>query len=210
MNNNPKNIDDILKNSLSDYLSPPSQTVRKSMSEKIKIFNFFRFYPGKFNVFYLSGIIILIFFIAGIVLSDDNKTPEHYKTPETNNVHTEEKLINKQKEEIKKEKIISETELSKKEQAEKSYNPEFNDTKQKEETSIIKKSEKKQENIDEKILTDTTKHKEYTEIEPNIESHDKHKKEIIYDTIIDTKKEIITDTVREEVQKTIRKRRGRR
>jgi len=58
MKTNSGNIDNLLRNSLENFSSQPATSVRANVSLKIKKFNFFKFNPGSFNVFYLSTLII--------------------------------------------------------------------------------------------------------------------------------------------------------
>lgn len=58
MKTNSENIDNLLRNSLENYSSQPASSVRANVSLKVKKFNFFKFNPGSFNVFYLSTLIL--------------------------------------------------------------------------------------------------------------------------------------------------------
>jgi hypothetical protein len=53
------NIDDFLKDSLTDYSAPTSEYVKLQMAKKIKRFNFLKFNLGSFNIFYLGAVVII-------------------------------------------------------------------------------------------------------------------------------------------------------
>jgi hypothetical protein len=58
MSNNYNNIDDLLRESFDDFSSAPSPEVRAKVSAKVKMFNFLRFNPSSFNIFYTLALVI--------------------------------------------------------------------------------------------------------------------------------------------------------
>lgn len=91
---NKNNIDDLLNKSFENFEAPVSQNLRLQMSKKVVKFNFFKFNPGTFNIFYLAPVIIgaSIMLVVGINSLNDN-TNEH-TTSDIINIETENHISN--------------------------------------------------------------------------------------------------------------------
>ncbi len=220
MKTNSKNIDNLLRDSLENYSSQPAANVRASISFRAKKFNFFKFNPGSFNVFYLStlmlGISAIISFSLGLFENESTtiETKQNIEIKETtkdlnttyNNEITEENIETTIATEtpntpINTRNYSTQTENNQFEQIETSnkiIEEPIIDIENAEsltetgiiETEIVANSDEKNDPISNESQNTT--------------------KTIIYDTVTNTNHVSIVDTVKTEVRETVKIKRPRR
>jgi len=215
---NKNNIDDLLNKSFENFEAPVSQNLRMQMSKKVTKFNFFKFNPGTFNVFYLAPVIIgaSIMLVVGINSLNDN-TNENI-TSDINNakIQNDNKTISNQ--EIENEIKLSEENLN----TQNEYTETTESTLKKEtifdqssqENTTIYNLELPDTNIEEEIIeenitektiedTDSNTDKGVDQTEPFITKSETDI-EIVYDTIVSNQTITVKDTVRTVVNETVK------
>ncbi len=194
MSKNINNIDDLLRDSFEDFSSEPSPAVRSKVSAMVRSFNFFKFNLGSFNVFYLAALILgttlILSFSTGLFSSGKERD-----------------VINKKTEQKKITTVESETNEDKSGQDKPVIEKEQNSLK----NAIVKtksvsgSSVSISKNIGEVENLNTTETKPgVTRIEiKSSDSSESNERLIVHDTIVNTVKIIVTDTIKTEVHQTI-------
>ncbi|HNQ67860.1 MAG TPA: hypothetical protein PKN32_05745 [Bacteroidales bacterium] len=191
MSKNINNIDDLLRDSFEDFSSAPSPDIRAKLSAKLRYFNFFKFNPGSFNIFYLTAIILgttatIVFSIGPQEIKDNPIKPIETEkiiniTPEKNCNTIEGINITS---DFSKNSITNEISID---------NPKSIIS----ETNSSENSTESPENV---FLNDTFINQTEKNDTGNSEVIEKN---VIFDTIINPEKIIITDTVKTEIHKTV-------
>ncbi len=217
---NKNNIDDLLNKSFENFEAPVSQNLRMQMSKKVTRFNFFKFNPGTFNIFYLAPVIIgaSIMLVVGINSLNDN-TNENI-TSDINNakIQNDNKTISNQ--EIENEIELSEENLNtQNEYTETSENTQTNEVvfdQSTQENTTIYNSELPDTNIEEEIIEENITEKTIEESDSNTDkdlnqietkpiiTKSETDIEIVYDTIVSSQTITVTDTVKTVVNETVK------
>jgi len=184
-------IDDLLKENLDEFTSSPTPQVRAKISARIRYFNFLKFNPGSFNIFYLGAIVLGI--SATIVFSNEpqkvKNTEEKVPTIKNTDSIIEEKNI------ITNEDTVINVFMSDQQHKNHVYEETENSEFIKNETieQMTETSDNEHETENSVIAVE----KNDTIIPEAIE------KNFIFDTIITPEIITITDTVKTEVHKTV-------
>ncbi|MDD3740407.1 MAG: hypothetical protein PHH30_04130 [Bacteroidales bacterium] len=187
MSKNINNIDDLLRDSFEDFSSAPSPKIRAKLSAKLRYFNFFKFNPGTFNIFYLTAIILgtSATIIYSTSPSDNNSSKITIKSENLeNNINTKEDTCTFL---LDTEKSISQT----------------NETSVDNSKSVIVKNDTGE---DASISPENVSENEIFIHENEINdsgNSEPIEKSVIFDTIINAEKIVITDTIKTEVHKTV-------
>ncbi|HOZ29729.1 MAG TPA: hypothetical protein PLL66_02330 [Bacteroidales bacterium] len=180
MSKNINNLDDLLRDSFEDFSSAPSPDIRAKLSAKLRYFNFFKFNPGTFNIFYLTAIILgtSATIIYSTSPSDNNSSKITIKSENLENkTSTQEDTCTNL---LYTEKSISQTDEI------------FVDNSK----SVIVKNDTWEdasispENVSENEINDSG-------------NSEPIEKSVIFDTIINAEKIVITDTIKTEIHKTV-------
>jgi len=193
MSKNINNIDDLLRDDFEDFSSDVSPDVRAKVSNAVRSFNFFRFSPGNFNVFYLTAIIIgtsvILSFTTGIFTTGTRETnqtkPNNQKINST--VESSDKTVNSETDVQNNENTLFENKTESQ-----SVFPM---------TKIINSSNTDGNDSQESIFQDGNVETLSNEIVETNSSTEGNK--IVYDTIVETVKVFITDTITNEVHQTV-------
>jgi hypothetical protein len=202
MSNNYNNIDDLLRESFDDFSSAPSPELRAKVSVKVRNFNFFKFNPWSFNIFYLTAIVLgttaIISFSTGAV-GFNNETPIS-----ENSTKTEEKIFDETK-------TVLELPLTKTENNSVEKEIIKNDIAN---NQVLLNHETKTVSNSSSIVieSNSTKNSNASLIEQNeikTPNSTTTEKTIILDTIVETVKIIVVDTVETEVHRTVEVKKNR-
>lgn len=213
-----KNIDNTLNDLLREYEVAPTANERLIISKKVRKYNFLRFSKSNFNIYYLLIILLvsfLLFYHNNLIfdchqedISKSTDKTEIHKKPIHNNDNNimDTDTINTINE-TDSLNIIKDIDMSSVSEKNKKIPDEINkDLNIKTDSTQKILNEKSAQQSDSTIIEETVKNNDINEyVDKN-----KDLTEPVYDTIIETKTEIIIDTVREEVQETIIKRRRQR
>jgi DNA-binding transcriptional regulator YbjK len=202
MSNNYNNIDDLLRESFDDFSSAPSPELRAKVSVKVRHFNFFKFNPWSFNIFYLAAIVLgttaIISFSTGAV-GFNNETPVSEKSTKTEERKSEETktvlelpLTNTENKSVEKEIIKNDIAN--------------NQVILNQETKNVSNTSS---NIIESNLTKNSNVSLLVQNEINTTNSATTEKTIIFDTIVETVKILVVDTVKTEVHRTVEVKKNR-
>jgi hypothetical protein len=195
MSKNINNIDDLLRESFEDFSSAPSPETRAKVSTAVRSFNFFRFSLGNFNIFYMTAIIIggtmILGFTTGIFSSDSEKRYQKQQNNILRDTINESSEINTNN---------SETDVQK------NTNSKYeNNYLEKHNVFSVTKMEtvsNPDESFSQETITNESNGETLTKEvgESNLQSGEN---KIVYDTIVETVKVLITDTITKEVHQTV-------
>lgn len=200
MSRNINNIDDLLRDSFEDFSSAPSPAVRAKVSKSIKNFNFLRFNPGSFNVFYLAAIVLgtsVVVSISAGVFSSGSEHPGTTKNAESGRNSDAEKSVIV----TNSEKIVHDSEIADFEEnieENNNFNVPQTVTDNYSDLNVFEKSVCQSDNSEAEVTVITE-----TDSIPE-------EKLFVFDTIVETVKIVITDTIKTEVRKTVEMKKNRR
>lgn len=197
MSRNINNIDDLLRDSFEDFSSAPSPVIRAKISKSIKNFNFLRFNPGSFNVFYMAAIVLgtsVVVSISTGVFSSEYQYSETIKSTELGkDTATEQSAVVTNFEATLQN--TDEINISEK-NAWKSNN-----------STLKQSSVNNVTDLNASGKSDNFENKSVIITEPNLIQEEKS---FIFDTIVETVKIVVTDTIKTEVRKTVEMKKNRR
>jgi hypothetical protein len=203
MSRNINNIDDLLRDSFEDFSSEPSPAVRAKLSTSVRNFNFLKFNPGSFNVFYLTAIILgtsaIVSFSTGVFSSDSEYSETTKNTELKKDTATESSVIEKT---TNSDVIVPNTEITASEKNIVNSNGFFVP-----QTDVVNDSELSV--FSPGIINQSDNFE--TEAGEIADSNSiPEEKSFIFDTIVETVKIVVTDTITTEVRKTVEMRKNRR
>lgn len=195
MSRNINNIDDLLRDSLEDFSSAPSPVIRAKISKSIKNFNFLRFNPGSFNVFYMAAIVLgtsVVVSISAGVFSSEYQYSKTIKSTELEKDTATEQSVTNFEATLQNTDEINISEKN----AGKSNN------------STLKQSSVN--NVTDLNVSGKSDHFENESIIITETNLIPEEKSFIFDTIVETVKIVVTDTIKTEVRKTVKMKKNRR
>ncbi len=200
MSRNINNIDDLLRSSFEDFSSAPSPAVRAKVSKSIKNFNFLRFNPGSFNVFYLAAIVLgtsVVVSISAGVFSSESEHPGTTKNAESGrNSAVEQSVIV-----TNSGKIVHDSEIADfEENTEENNNFPLQQTVTDNYTDL---------NVSEKSVSQSDNSEAEVAVITETDSIPEEKL-FVFDTIVETVKIVVADTIKTEVRKTVEVKKNRR
>lgn len=222
--------DNFLQNSFAEFEVPVSTAARIQMARKIKVYNFLHFNPWTVNVFYLSAIILVLLTATVCFNLIHGETKQTQLIPNNNKSNNESIIIDNQKKE-ENEKFSNNSKIEENQNTEstetleniiienKSSDINFiysdgdksNPFKKNQE---IQANDQKNQSSEPEIELITTKSIE----EPETSSENNQPEEVIevkqenivYDTVYNTQKVVVQDTVKQVINQTIKQKRGKR
>lgn len=207
MKNSFNDIDNFLRNSFEDFTSEPSPALKSKVSASVRNFNFFRFNPMSFNIFYLVALIVGTGTIVSFATkSNDSSYAKRIVSPIENQFKT--MLINNElrEEQLTMNEIKVESEIK----------PQTNINLSNTSTNSQKNAGVDATDKNSKIF----KNVEINTIENNsntikdqinvVEFPVPFEKNVIFDTIIEEEKSTILDTISVEVRKSVEFKRKRK
>ncbi|MDD3685986.1 MAG: hypothetical protein PHE56_04375 [Bacteroidales bacterium] len=209
MKNSFNDIDNFLHDSFEDFSSEPAPALRSSISAKVRKFNFFRFNPMSFNIFYLIALIVGTGTIVSFATTgNDTYVAKNTVSPDKNIFELENLANQTNDDQISSHNLTPEFESI--------TNNEINNNAHK---SNISKKNTEIENVVENPIASNENHTVIVEEKTSNSLNDKIivteistpiEKNIIFDTIIEEEKSTIIDTVNIEVRKTVEIKRKRK
>lgn len=201
MKNNFNDIDNFLRDSFEDFASEPAPEFRTKVSASVRKFNFFKFNPMSFNIFYLVAIIVGTGTIVSFATTDnDTYIAKSLVYPIENIFIT----------------TLPRNEILHNELATNAINPEFEVKKQNDFTFNNPSSDSQKHIVSNAIQNNVTTNNHNISIitedktssslnykSTNFEISAPVEKNIIFDTIIEEKNSTILDTINVEVRKTV-------
>jgi hypothetical protein len=209
MKNSFNDIDNFLRESFEDFSSEPAPAIRASVSAKVRKFNFFRFNPMSFNIFYLIALIVGTGTIVSFATTGNDTYIARNIVSSDKNIFELENLANQTNDEqISSNTLKPEFEsVANNEINNNAYKSNINKKITEIETAVenpVNNNENHTVIVDEKTSNTLTDKIMVNEISTPTE------KNIIFDTIIEEEKSTIIDTVNIEVRKTIEIKRKRK
>lgn len=209
MKNSFNDIDNFLRDSFEDFSSEPAPALRSSISAKVRKFNFFRFNPMSFNIFYLIALIVGTGTIVSFATTgNDTYIAKNIVSPDKNIFELENLANQTNDEQISSNTLKPEFESVANNEINNNVNKSNINKKNTEIETAVENPVNNNENhtviVDEKTSNTLTDKIMVNEISTPTE------KNIIFDTIIEEEKSTIIDTVNIEVRKTVEIKRKRK
>jgi hypothetical protein len=209
MKNSFNDIDNFLRDSFEDFSSDPAPELRTKVSASVRKFNFLRFNPWSFNIFYLVAIVVG----TGTILSfattgNDTYFADKIVSPDKN-IFEVVSLVNQTAEEQLSSNILN-SEFEEETNSEIKFSTDNSNTfkKNTEIEAAVENTVSNNDNhssiAEEKTSNTLTDKIIVNEISTPIE------KNIIFDSVIEEEKSTIIDTVNIEVRKTVEIKRKRK